>query len=199
MNLTVKTDKSRYERGSIRNAVSFALSSAASHAQQRFEHYSGILWKVREKIQTNIGKICRAVWRWHAWRWTGLFWLVRRRTRVEIVAWTLRNPFWSLCVKSREYHASVRAAILAASHFIQSDISLMKSRRRNATFEGSLHLMVGLNFISQSMLLQNQNSSVWNIVSIFKHPTTKWSQGGATRHIILKSRHTQIIYTLEKK
>lgn len=43
MNLTVKTDKSRYERGSIRNAVSFALSSAASHAQQRFEHYSGIL------------------------------------------------------------------------------------------------------------------------------------------------------------
>lgn len=48
MNLAVKTDNSRYEKGSIRNAVSFALSSAASNARQRFEHYAGIC-KVFEK------------------------------------------------------------------------------------------------------------------------------------------------------
>lgn len=42
MNLAVKTDESRYKKGSIRNAVSFALNSAASHAQQRLEHYSAI-------------------------------------------------------------------------------------------------------------------------------------------------------------
>ncbi|MDP2778422.1 MAG: hypothetical protein Q8O48_12350 [Anaerolineales bacterium] len=39
MNLALKTDNSHYEKGSIRNAVSFALYSAASHARQRFEHY----------------------------------------------------------------------------------------------------------------------------------------------------------------
>lgn len=42
MNLAVKTDESRYKKGSIRDAVSFALNSATSHAQQRFEHYSAV-------------------------------------------------------------------------------------------------------------------------------------------------------------
>lgn len=48
MNLAVKTDESRYKKGSIRSAVSFALNSAASHAQQRFEHYS-VICKTFEK------------------------------------------------------------------------------------------------------------------------------------------------------
>lgn len=40
MNLALKTDNSQYEKGNILSAVSFALNSAASHARQRFEHYS---------------------------------------------------------------------------------------------------------------------------------------------------------------
>ncbi len=51
MNLEVKTNKSQYEKGSIRNAVSFALSSAASHAQQRFEHYSAICKTFEKKYK----------------------------------------------------------------------------------------------------------------------------------------------------
>lgn len=51
MNLAVKTDKSRYEKGSIRNAVSFALSSAASNARQRFDHYAGICKKFEKKYK----------------------------------------------------------------------------------------------------------------------------------------------------
>lgn len=42
MNLSVKANSSRYKKGSIRDAVSFALNSAASNARQRFEHYSVI-------------------------------------------------------------------------------------------------------------------------------------------------------------
>ena len=45
MNLALKTDNSNYEKGSILNAISFALNSAASHAHQRFEHYSAICKK----------------------------------------------------------------------------------------------------------------------------------------------------------
>ena len=56
MNLAVKTDKSRYEKGSVRNAVSFALSSAASHARQRFEHYSGICEKFEKKYKLTSTK-----------------------------------------------------------------------------------------------------------------------------------------------
>ena len=48
MNLALKTDNSHYGKGSIRNAVSFALNSAASHARQRFEHYSAICKKFEE-------------------------------------------------------------------------------------------------------------------------------------------------------
>jgi hypothetical protein len=51
MNLSVKTDRSRYEKGSIRNAVSFALNSAASNARQRFEYYAGICKKYEKKYK----------------------------------------------------------------------------------------------------------------------------------------------------
>lgn len=56
MNLSVKTNMSRYEKGSIRNAVSFALSSAASHAQQRSEHYSSICKKFEKKYKLTSAK-----------------------------------------------------------------------------------------------------------------------------------------------
>lgn len=56
MNLAVKTDKSRYEKGSIRNAVSFALSSAASNARQRFEHYADICKKFEKKYKMTSAK-----------------------------------------------------------------------------------------------------------------------------------------------
>ncbi len=37
MNLALKTDNSQYEKGSVRNAVSFALNSAAAQARKAFE------------------------------------------------------------------------------------------------------------------------------------------------------------------
>jgi len=56
MNLEVKTNKSQYEKGSIRNAVSFALNSAASNAHQRFEHYAGICKKFEKKYKMTSAK-----------------------------------------------------------------------------------------------------------------------------------------------
>ncbi len=40
MNLALKTDLSGYKKADIRNAVSYALSSAAEQARQRFEYYA---------------------------------------------------------------------------------------------------------------------------------------------------------------
>ncbi len=48
MNLSVRTNTSRYEKGNVRKAVSFALNSASANARQRFDHYAGIC-KVFEK------------------------------------------------------------------------------------------------------------------------------------------------------
>jgi len=56
MNLSVKTNSSRYEKGSIRNAVSFALNSAASHAQQRLDHYSMICKNFEKKYKMTSAK-----------------------------------------------------------------------------------------------------------------------------------------------
>ena len=56
MNLSVKASSSRYEKGSIRSAVSFALHSAASNARQRFEHYSGICKKFEKKHKMTSAK-----------------------------------------------------------------------------------------------------------------------------------------------
>ena len=51
MNLAIKTDQSNYEKGSVRDAVSFALSSAATHASQRYEHYLDICKKFEKKYK----------------------------------------------------------------------------------------------------------------------------------------------------
>jgi len=42
MTLALKTDVSGYEKGNIRNAVLFALTSSAAQARQRVEHYFAI-------------------------------------------------------------------------------------------------------------------------------------------------------------
>ena len=53
MNLSVRTKSSQYEKGDIRNAVSFALNSAATHARQRFEYYAGICKRFEKKYKIN--------------------------------------------------------------------------------------------------------------------------------------------------
>lgn len=56
MNLAIKTDKSRYEKSSVRDAVSFALNSAAANARQRYEHYFGICKKFEKKHKLSSAK-----------------------------------------------------------------------------------------------------------------------------------------------
>jgi hypothetical protein len=56
MNLSVRTKSSRYEKGSIRNAVSFALNSAASNARQRYEHYADICKSFEKKHKMTSAK-----------------------------------------------------------------------------------------------------------------------------------------------
>jgi hypothetical protein len=51
MNLSVRAKSSRYEKGSIRNAVSFALSSAVASARQRFDHYATICKRFEKKYK----------------------------------------------------------------------------------------------------------------------------------------------------
>jgi hypothetical protein len=56
MNLSVKADTSRYEKGSIRNAVSFALSSAKTNARQRFEYYADICKRFEKRYKMTSTK-----------------------------------------------------------------------------------------------------------------------------------------------
>lgn len=56
MNLSVRTKSSRYEKGSIRSAVSFALNSAASSARQRLTHYNGICKRFEKKYKMSSAK-----------------------------------------------------------------------------------------------------------------------------------------------
>jgi len=56
MSLALKTDVSGYKKGSIRNAVSYALTSAASQAHQRFEHYSTVCRKFEKKYRMTSDK-----------------------------------------------------------------------------------------------------------------------------------------------
>ncbi len=49
MTLALKTDLSDYKRGEIRNAVSYALSSSADQARQRFEYYAGLCQKFEKQ------------------------------------------------------------------------------------------------------------------------------------------------------
>ncbi len=53
MTLSLKTDVTGYEKGSIRNAVSFALTSAVAQARQRVEHYSSICRRFEKKYRMN--------------------------------------------------------------------------------------------------------------------------------------------------
>ena len=56
MNLALKTENSQYEKGSVRNAVSFALNNAAVQARQRSEHYSGICKAFEKKYKLTSAK-----------------------------------------------------------------------------------------------------------------------------------------------
>jgi hypothetical protein len=56
MNLALKTDNSQYEKGSVRNAVSFALESATAQARQRYEHYSSICKAFEKKHKLTSAK-----------------------------------------------------------------------------------------------------------------------------------------------
>jgi hypothetical protein len=56
MNLALKTDNSQYEKGSVRNAVSFALNSATAQARLRYEHYSGICKAFEKKYKLASAK-----------------------------------------------------------------------------------------------------------------------------------------------
>ena len=56
MNLALKTDNSQYEKGSVRNAVSFALNNAAAQARQRYEHYWGICKAFEKKHKLTSAK-----------------------------------------------------------------------------------------------------------------------------------------------
>lgn len=51
MNLALNTNASHYKKGDIRDAVSFALSSAVAQARQRFEHYDGLCHQFEQKYK----------------------------------------------------------------------------------------------------------------------------------------------------
>ncbi|MDL1909362.1 hypothetical protein FBQ81_01525 [Chloroflexi bacterium CFX6] len=56
MNFSVRTKSSKYEKGSVRNALSFALSSARSNARQRLTHYTGVCKKFEKKHKMSSEK-----------------------------------------------------------------------------------------------------------------------------------------------
>ena len=56
MSLALKTDVSGYKKGNIRNAVTFALNSAATQARQRFEYYSARCRKFEKKYRMTSDK-----------------------------------------------------------------------------------------------------------------------------------------------
>lgn len=51
MTLALKTDVSGYKKGEIRNAVSYALTSATTHARQRFEYYANLCAGFEKRYQ----------------------------------------------------------------------------------------------------------------------------------------------------
>ena len=56
MNLSVRTNAARYEKGSVRNAVSFALNTASTNARQRLEHYAGVCKTFEKKYKMSSEK-----------------------------------------------------------------------------------------------------------------------------------------------
>jgi hypothetical protein len=130
MNLAVKTDKSRYEKGSVRNAVSFALSSSASHAQQRFEHYSGICKKFEKKYKLASAKF---VLQFDAGT------LGDEQDYFDWYAATRGLSLWR-----ERYFAAMQSAILAAPHVIQSDVTFDEISEDECYIRGVLTLAGGL-------------------------------------------------------
>jgi len=59
MSLALNTNVSGYKKGDIRNAVSFALSSAAAQARQRFEHYEGLCRQFEQKYKLSSDEFLR--------------------------------------------------------------------------------------------------------------------------------------------
>ncbi len=51
MTLALKTDVSGYKKGEIRNAVSYALTSATAQARQRFAFYADLCAGFEKKFQ----------------------------------------------------------------------------------------------------------------------------------------------------
>ncbi|MEW6287213.1 MAG: hypothetical protein AB1509_13400 [Chloroflexota bacterium] len=56
MNLSVRTKSSRYEKGSVRNALTFALNSATSNARQRMKHYDALCKRFEKKYKMSSEK-----------------------------------------------------------------------------------------------------------------------------------------------
>lgn len=56
MNLSIRTNVTRYGKGNIRNAVAFALNSASANARQRYEHYRDICKTFEKKYKMNSEK-----------------------------------------------------------------------------------------------------------------------------------------------
>jgi hypothetical protein len=59
MTLALKADVSGYERGSIRNAISFALTNSAAQARQRVDHYSAACRKFEKKYRMTSEQFAR--------------------------------------------------------------------------------------------------------------------------------------------
>jgi hypothetical protein len=51
MTLALKTDLSGYKKGEIRNAVSYALTSSAAHARQRYEYYARLCSEFEQRFK----------------------------------------------------------------------------------------------------------------------------------------------------
>jgi hypothetical protein len=50
MTLALKTDLSGYKKGEILNAVSYALTSSAAHARQRYEYYAQLCHEFEQRF-----------------------------------------------------------------------------------------------------------------------------------------------------
>ncbi len=50
MTLALKTDLSGYKKGDIRNAVSYALTSAAAQARQRYAYYANLCSEFEQRF-----------------------------------------------------------------------------------------------------------------------------------------------------
>ncbi len=59
MTLALKTDVSGYKKGEIRNAVSYALTSATVQARQRFEYYADLCAGFEKKYQMPTDEFIR--------------------------------------------------------------------------------------------------------------------------------------------